>query len=331
MEWLFAYTDAAQRSGATAELAAFLSTLAQSDRQTVEERRRIAFTLLELGDKAGAERVFLTLAVAQGPDGPDVRQLLFLWGPRPPGGAMEWMERRARDAKSPAEQVQWYERLLASGGAGRVVRAVAPGGRPDHPWLLAVYIEALTARGDAQALADALRAALPGERDPERLRRYARLAEQTRAGDVAGAAWRALAAIRPDDADALRQLGMLAFDGNRLAEAERHLRRYVVVRSDDHEANYFLGEALNGLKRRNDAVPYWRRALDLLRSRGGGGEEGGLAEANLLHRLGQVDEAVALFERLRQRRPDDRQIKADYVSVLIESGRFKEARRVLDR
>lgn len=330
-EWLFAYTDAARRSGATVELAAFLSALAQDDRQTVEERRRIAFTLLELGDKAGAERVFLKLAAAQGPDGPDVRQLLFLWGPRPSGGAMEWMERRARSAKSPAEQVQWYERLLASGGAGRVVKAVAPGGRPDHPWLLAVYIDALTVRDDPPALADALRAALPGERDPERLRRYARLAEQAHAGDVAAEAWRALAAVRPEDADAQRQLGMLAFDGNRLAEAERHLRRSLAVRSDDHEANYFLGEALNGLKRRTEAVPYWRRALDLLRSRGAGGEETGLTEANLLHRLGQVEEALALFERLRHRRPDDRQIKADYVSVLIESGRFKEARRVLER
>lgn len=330
-EWLYAYTDAARRSGATAELRAFLAALARDERQPLEERRRMAFTLLELGDKAGAERVFLTLAAAQDPDGPDVRQLLFLWGPRPPGGAMEWMERRARAATSPAEQVRWYERMLASGGAARVVRAVAPGGRPEHPSLLTVYIDALAARDDGPALAEALRVALPAERDSERLRRYARLAEQARAGDVAAAAWRALAALRPEDPEALRQLGMLAFDGDRLAEAERHLRRYLAVRSDDHEANYFLGEALNGLKRRADAVPYWRRALDLLRSRVAGGAEAGLTEANLLHRLGHVDEAVALFERLRHQRPDDRQIKADYVSVLIESGRMKEARRVLER
>lgn len=330
-EWLFAYTDAARRSGATAELAAFLAARAQEDRQPAEERRRLAFLLLELGDKGGAERAFLKLGAGQGPDGSDVRQLLFLWGPRPPPGAMDWMERRARAAKSPAEQVQWYERLLASGGAGRVAKAITQGGQPESPWLMAVYIDALAARDDGAALVAALRTALPGERDPERLRRYARLAEQARANDVAADAWRALATLRPDDADALRQLGMLAFDGNRLSEAERHLRRYLMKRSDDYEANYFLGEALNGLKRRADAVPFWSRALDLLRSRGAGDPETGQAEANLLHRLGQVDEAVALFERLRRLRPNDRQLKADYVSVLIESGRMKEARHVLDR
>lgn len=330
-EWLFAYTDAARGSGATAELAAFLAARAMDAGLPADERRRMAFSLLELGDKAGAERAFLKLAAAQGPDGPDVRQLLYLWGPRPPAGAMDWLERRARAAASPTDQVRWYERLLASGGAKRVATAVAPDGRPPSPWLLAVYIDALAARDDAAALAGALRAALPGERDPERLRRYARLAEQARAGDVAGQAWQALAALRPDDADALRQLGMLAFDGNRLAEAERHLRRYLARHADDHEANYFLGEALNGLKRRADAVPFWARALDLLRSRGGGDGDTRQAEANLLFRLGHVDEAVALFERLRRQRPDDRQLKADHVAVLIESGRMKEARHALGR
>lgn len=330
-EWMFAYADTARRSGATAELATFLAARAQDDRQPEEERRRLAFALLELGDKAAAERAFLRLGAAQGPDGPDVRQLLFLWGPRPPSGAMDWIEKRAGAARTPAEQALWYDRLLASGGAGRVVRAIAPDGRPPSRALLAVYIDALAARNDGAALAGALRAAMPDERDPERLRRYARLAEQARATDVAGEAWRALAALRPDDADALRQLGMLAFDGNRLAEAERHLRRYFARHPDDYEANYFLGEALNALKRRAEAVPFWTRSLDLLRSRGARAPDAEQAEANLLHRLGHVEEAVALFERLRRQRPGDRQLKADYVSMLIENGRLKEARHVLDR
>ncbi|WP_370540499.1 tetratricopeptide repeat protein [Azospirillum sp. INR13] len=133
----------------------------------------------------------------------------------------------------------------------------------------------------------------------------------------------------PEDADALRQLGMLAYDENRLADAERLLRRYTARGPDDYEAHYFLGEALTALKRPAAAVPFYRTALAQLRARGGRGDAAVLAEANLLNRLGKVDDAVVLFDSLRKRRPGDRQLKADYASMLIENGRLPEARRVL--
>ena len=110
---------------------------------------------------------------------------------------------------------------------------------------------------------------------------------------------------------------------------ERLLRRYVASGPDDYEANYFLGEALTALKRPTAAVPFYRTALSQLRHRAGRGDAAIQTEANLLNRLGKVDDAVALFEGLRKRRPADRQLKADYASMLIENGRLPEARRVL--
>ena len=89
------------------------------------------------------------------------------------------------------------------------------------------------------------------------------------------------------DADALRQLGMLAYDENRLADAERLLRRYTARGPDDYEAHYFLGEALTALKRPAAAAPFYRTALAQLRARGGRGDAAVLTEANLLNRLGK--------------------------------------------
>lgn len=324
------YRDTLTRLGRKADLRRYLLARATDDRLPADKRREPVSALLALGDKAGAEQALQRLAGGQGPQGEDFRQLAYLWGPRPPAAGLDWIEARAKAAGSPAEQAAWYDRLAEYGGGRRVIAGLAAqGAAPVQPALKTPYIEALAAAGKGKELAEAVRAALPEEAAPDRLRRYARLAEQTGQRAAASQAWTALLARKPDDADALRQLGMLAYDENRLADAERLLRRYVATGPDDYEAHYFLGEALTALKRPTVAIPFYRTALAQLRARATRGDAATQTEANLLNRLGKVDDAVALFEGLRKRRPADRQLKADYASMLIENGRLPEARRVL--
>ncbi|MDR6772651.1 tetratricopeptide repeat protein [Azospirillum sp. BE72] len=324
------YRGTLEKLGRKADLRRYLLARATDDRLPVERRREPASALLALGDKAGAQQALQRLAAAQGPQSDDFRQLAYLWGPRPPPAALDWLEVRAKAAAGPAEQAAWYDRLAELGGGARVTAGlVTQAGPPTQPALKAPYIEALASAGKGKELAVALRAALREETAPDRLRRYARLAEQTGQRTAAGEAWTALLAQKPEDADALRQLGMLAYDENRLADAERLLRRFTARGPDDYEAHYFLGEALTALKRPAAAAPFYRTALAQLRARGVRGDAAVLTEANLLNRLGKVDDAVALFESLRKRRPGDRQLKADYASMLIENGRLPEARRVL--
>ncbi|AWB07670.1 hypothetical protein A6A40_22040 (plasmid) [Azospirillum humicireducens] len=324
------YRDTLEKLGRKAELRRYLLARATDDRLPVERRREPVSALLALGDKAGATQALQRLAAMQGPQSEDFRQLAYLWGPRPPSAALDWLEARAKAAAGPAAQAAWYDRLAELGGGARVTASLAtPAGPPAQPVLQAPYIEALASAGKGRELAVAVRAALREDATPDRLRRYARLAEQTGQRAAAAEAWTALLARKPEDADALRQLGMLAYDGNRLADAERLLRRYTAGGPDDYEAHYFLGEALTALKRPAAAVPFYRTALAQLRARGGRDDAAVLTEANLLNRLGMVDEAVALFDSLRKRRPGDRQLTADYASMLIENGRLPEARRVL--
>lgn len=324
------YRDTLARLGRKADLRRYLLARATDGRLPVDRRREPISSLLALGDKAGAEQALQRLAAGQGPQSEDFRQLAYLWGPRPPANGLDWIEARAKAAGSPSEQAAWYDRLAEYGGGRRVIAGLAAqGAAPAQPALKSPYIEALAAAGRGKELADAVRAALADEAAPERLRRYARLAEQTGQRAAASQAWTALLARKPDDGDALRQLGMLAYDENRLADAERLLRRYVASGPNDYEAHYFLGEALTALKRPTAATPFYRTALSQLRARGTRSDGATQTEANLLNRLGKVDDAVALFEGLRKRRPADRQLKADYASMLIENGRLPEARRVL--
>lgn len=324
------YRDTLTKLGRKADLRRYLLARAIDDRLPADKRREPVSALLTLGDKAGAEQALQRLAAGQGPQSEDFRQLAYLWGPRPPAAGLDWIEARAKAASSPAEQAAWYDRLAEYGGGRRVIAGLGGQGvAPAQPALKAPYIEALAAAGKGKELAQALRTAVPEEAAPDRLRRYARLAEQTGQRAAAAQVWTALLTRKPDDADALRQLGMLAYDENRLADAERLLRRYVATGPDDYEAYYFLGEALTALKRPTAAVPFYRTALSQLRHRAGRGDAAVQTEANLLNRLGKVDDAVALFEGLRKRRPADRQLRADYASMLIENGRLPEARRVL--
>ena len=122
---------------------------------------------------------------------------------------------------------------------------------------------------------------------------------------------------------------MLAYDDLRYADAERLLRRYALRGPDDYEAHYFLGEALTLLKRPAEATPFYRVALSQLRAKAKPPAQAMQTEAGLLNRLGRVDEAVAVYERLRRLRPADRQIQADYANMLIEHRRWSEARNVL--
>ncbi|WP_448204817.1 tetratricopeptide repeat protein [Azospirillum sp. sgz302134] len=327
--WDGLYRDALTKLGRKDELRQYLVARAGDERVPAKDRREIAFALLDQGDKASAEQALMRLAAGQGPDSPDFKQLTFLWGPRPPAAALDWIEGRAKGAKSPAEQATWYDRLAELGGARRVSDRLGQGGTPAVRDLKSPYIEALAAQGKGKELAEAVRSAVAQERDPERLRRYARLAEQTRQRGAAAESWKALLSQRPDDGDALHQLGMLAYDENRLGDAEHMLRRFLAKGPGDYEANYFLGEALTALKRPSEAVPFYRRALEQIRALKVRSDGVVQTEANILHRLGKVDDAVALFETLRKLRPTDRQLKADYASMLIESGRLTEARRVL--
>ncbi|WP_448189944.1 tetratricopeptide repeat protein [Azospirillum sp. sgz301742] len=328
--WEGLYRETLTKLGRKDELRRHLVARATDDRMPVPERRALAFSLLELGEKAAAEATFRKLAAGQGVDGPDVRQLLFLWGPRPGPAALDWLEARARAAK-PAEQGAWFDKLAEVGGAKRVAAALGPkaaAGAADGA-LRGSYIEALAAAGKGAELADAVRAALPDEREPDKLRRYARLAERERQMSVSAQAWRALLALRPDDGEALRQVGMLAYGDAKFADAERALGRFLATSDGDYEANYFMGEALVSQKRAKEAEPFQRRALAQVQAMGNRSDAVRQTEANLLHRLGRIDESAALFDKLLAARPTDRQLRADYAAMLIENRRLKEARHVL--
>ena len=97
--WLWAFGNAATAVGRRADLLALWAELSRRPGLSPDLRRQLGFRLLDAGDKRAAELALRALAVAAPPTSRDVRQLLFLWGPRPAAEQLDWLERaRARPA-----------------------------------------------------------------------------------------------------------------------------------------------------------------------------------------------------------------------------------------
>ena len=80
---------------------------------SVEERRNIAFLLLEAGRKDRAIKVVTLLADGAGPESDDLNQLLYLWGPRPGPAAVNWLSDQAMMTyQGRAQLAKWTEILI---------------------------------------------------------------------------------------------------------------------------------------------------------------------------------------------------------------------------
>ena len=327
--WLWAHERAAVAAGRRGEAVALWASLVTRPALPAELRRQLAFRLLAAGDKRAAEGGLRLLAAAAPPDSPDVRQLLYLWGPRPGPEALNWIEARARGAE-PAERVAWMRVLTDRGAPARAVAVhrAAAGPAPSEA-ATAAWLAALEAQDDRAAMAAAVREALPAAVSGDLLRQLARLAERTGETGLEREALERLAATGGAGPETQRRLGVLAYLRRDRATAERLLQASLATQPDDYESWAILGDLAT--VRRDPALARQRHAeaLRRLEAAGDRSDRTQAVRAHLLHGLGRQAEAARLYEALLAARPRDRSLRADYVAMLVEQGAVREARAAL--
>jgi cellulose synthase operon protein C len=325
--WAAAYETALEKAGRAAELTRWWRSRLGDPETTPAERRRIGFRLLDSGDRDGAEAAFLSLARTAGPDSADVKELLYLWGPRPPAAALEWLEARTA-ASTGDERSEWIAHLTASGAAGRAVR-IGAGTAAWTPKLADAWLRALQASGDRAALERALGGRIAAETDPERVRRMARVAASEGCATAALAGFERLLELCPGDGEALREAGKAAYAAGRYQVARRALGGAAEAGAADGEAHFYLGELLASERHPREARREYERALGQLNRVGEKTYRTRKLEANLLFRLGRRAESRRLYETLLKERPDDRHLRADYTATLVEGSEYGKAERIL--
>jgi predicted Zn-dependent protease len=322
-EWTSAYEDLLQRLGKRADLVAFWQLKAHLASTPTDERRGIAFRSLDAGEKDLAENIFWSLADGASAGSGDVSQLLFIWGPRPKRAALDWLDMRARTSTG-AERAAWVEHLINAGAASRAVKAF----QGDE--LTRERLKALAAAGDASGFAELVERKLPDVHDSEALRELGKYALELNVLDVARDAYTKLLSLRPDDAEALRRAGNLDYVDGRFAEAKDRLGRYLSGSTGDPESHFYYGELLQQDGTTTTARGHFETALAQIEGAGQKTFQMKTIHALALYRLGRLKDSIAEFESLIKDQPNNKHLRADYASVLIQSGRHNDAQRLLD-
>jgi tetratricopeptide (TPR) repeat protein len=326
--WVFAYDECLERLGRSAERIELWVRHGAPGAGTPEARRGAAFRLLDLGAKDAAVSIVQSLAARSGPMDADTRHLLYLWGPRPRADEIEWLRRRLEEA-APDDRPGWIDHLAQSGAPGVAIDVVPVTGLQASPALVRAWIDAHRALDDEARLRRAIERALDSPvLSSEAASFLGRTALAEGHTDLAESAFLLVLAMTPDDLEATRWAGTLAFYAGRTETARAWLGTYVERGGDDPEPLYQLGELAWQRDERARAVELFRRALArlvMVPSPDGRG----VLRANLLARLGDRTEAIAAFDALLADEPGLAHVRADFASALLEWGDYDRARVVL--
>jgi predicted Zn-dependent protease len=326
-DWIYPYEETLVKLGRQLEIVDFWRMRIKQSDLPDEEKRLLAFQLLDANSRADAENIFKELAANSPAKSPDVEQLMFLWGPRPGPDARKWLLERVKKSRG-NERSEWMKHLINSGGA-KDAMDLARTNPPDKVTdsFFNVYLLGLEKLKNDAEFASVAMLVLKSEKDSNRLYRYGKLAEDREKFDVAQAAYTRMLKVQRDEPRALRQLGRIFFQRSQWQDAQNYLGRLLDKNKQDWEANYYFAEAVFLQGNRSEATAYYQQALKSINNNPSLNMQ--MARANSLHRLGRNEEALAVFERLFEERPNDKEIRARIISALIEAGHFAKAQQLM--
>lgn len=307
-KWFFAYDEALAKYGTRAERLASLQAFADLTDTPRNLRSQIAFQLLNLGDKARAERLFRALAERSGPSSPEVRQLAYLWGPRPAPEARAWLRARATSAPQ-AERPAWAALLVNAGDSAGAEAALAGAtGSQSSAALAAIFAETR----NVKALNILIESQLPGA-DGELAKALAQAADALSLSASASLAY--------------ERAGMPAQAGRAAFFAGDHKRALSLLRHADNnpETAFYLAETLTAQERSGEAAPHYRAAIAGL---GHGGEAQKMRVVALARLRDHAGAERALAEMAEDAKDQDEARQA-YTGALLDQGDTRRAAALL--
>ena len=324
--WIPVYEETLQKLVRHEELLAFWRERAGRSAAPPDEKRSIAFKLIDAGHQDWARSIFMELARSAKPDAPDVAELLFLSGSNPGPDVKTWLEDRARLAPG-ADRAAWLGRLLDAGAPERVDAVVSAALPPPGQGgaVLEVYLRALAALGKNRPLGEAVAREAPAVHDSERVRTLARLARDAGQTSAAEPVYRRLLALAPGDREARHWLGIYAFGLGRYLEAERYLGGLLGSAEGDYDDNFYYAEMLWREGDRETAKIYYGRALGLIKRMVSPPLEARIASAQAMFRLGFGERSLQEFRQLIAENPRNGELRADFVVLLLENKLYAEA------
>ena len=313
--WVSAWEETLTRTGRIAELEAALRARGAASMTSGAEGRSLAWRLTELGDHSGAVTLLRHLSDGQPPESEAVKQLLYLWGPRPLPEAVDWVRTRAASASADqlAGWVAYLDYLDAPDAVAGIVEARADL-LSSQPGLIESYITALDRLGVPRRGLPLLQHALAQARDPLVLLAISRAANAMERPLLALQAAAAAAAARPQDPVAWLAAARAAGAARRPTEAARDYQTLLALHSQPPRVLLEAGEALVAARQADEATPLFAAALASLPAHDTSTDDQRL-RAQILRRTAHTADASALLHQILARHPDDAGVQADLLEI----------------
>jgi tetratricopeptide (TPR) repeat protein len=324
-KWSYFYTAMLRKQGKMAELRAFEKAQATRPGAPNSEKRRFAYDSLAAGDKKDAAALFVELSNTAHPGNKDLEQLMYLWGTRPEEDKLDWMARRAVNAPA-QERIEWMKLLYASGGYHQILRLIENipadkrGQAEDE-----IYLETLSVLGNAATEADLTRM-FNNTQDPKRLETLRNVALGNNYPALGDKVLEKLVSLRPDDANLLRDYGIMLYNRANYTQAAEVFKKYHAKGGNDFRTFYDMADILTRQGHKTDATPYYQRALVGAKMVTPQTRDAELITAKSLFHLGSYPEAQAMMAKVIEKNPDDKNLQADYVLLLLTNKQYDAAR-----
>jgi hypothetical protein len=317
--WSELYWEALIGTGREAEAHDFLVKQAINPAVSHENRRAFASLLLSRGSKEAAARVYRELAAFHGPQGQDMQNLLYLWGPRPFEEDIAWLVERAKNATGET-RVDWLDIMISVGG-GRKVADLAKAWRASGDMssgVRGIAVHALNDIGAMNELKEALAEALRNENDPKALREYTVIAWDRSLSELAYLFGQRLLPIKGEDAQTLKILGYIAYAREDFDAAKTFLNRYLSRSGKgDFQSHFYMAEILGREGNTLGATDAYLIAVDQIEAVTKPSFFMAHLRGLILQRLQRYDEAIVVFETMLEDNPDHHGLRSDLAETLL--------------
>lgn len=330
--WIGLYESSLESNGQTKELLEFRLKRADMNSISDSEKRSIAYYLLENGHKIKATQLFYDLANRPNASDNDISQLLYLWGPRPDTKSVDWIEKQARISNG-EQRLTWLNHLNYIGYTDRTLAVIYDkslvGQALKSPKFFDIYAFALQKQNRHKDIKQAIMARANDEEDVARLRSLAGIASQEQDLQAVNYVYQKILKKVPNDKEALRNLGAVAFAEGAYTLSTGYFNRYFELGYSDFESMFYYGELMWRQKNVEAANQYYDKSLEKIHAANTKTTAMRAVTAQILYRKGKKDESFAIFRDIMNNAPGDLGLKADFIAVLIESFIYREAASLL--
>ncbi len=310
-------------------------SMSQSPNISAANKRQLAFNLLHDGDRADALVIFKELAQNKGPDSPEVKDLMYMWGGKLNAEQLAWVQSRAANASAYDKQ-QWASLVNNVGDDNSVLNYVSA--TPDALYnrdLRKKYFSILARTGSRKNYDVAMHDWVAQTTDVPALLDYASTAQAFGYRDAAVNGYGRVLALDPNNQKALSQMATLDFGKGKFTSAGQKIDQYLAENqqaadpeTNPAQAHFYKAELLRRKGDKNGAMMEYQQVIALTTQSGATTPDALSRMYTSEFHLGQHADAKAGFEQLLEQYPDDKGLLADYMSVLIEYKYLDDATRI---